>query len=160
MTTTSPATRTNAGTTHSGPYKALISMATQAEQAALDEGISPLLVELIKIRVSQINGCAFCLRMHTNDAVAKGETIERLAVLPAWRESQYFDEQEMAALALAEYLTGIQNSHANTAMYESAVASLTPGQVSAVTWLSVAMNSFNRIAISGAYPVAPAQAAA
>lgn len=160
MTTTSSARRTNAGTTHPEPYNALHALAAQADKAALEEGLSPLLLELIKIRVSQINGCAFCLRMHTNDSLAKGESIERLAVLPAWRESKYFDEQEAAALALAEYITAISDSHANTGMYESAVATLTPGQVSAVTWVALTINSYNRVAISSAYTVAPKKAAA
>jgi len=158
--TTSTARRTNVGTTHPEAYNALHAMAAQADKAALDEGLSPLLLELIKIRVSQINGCAFCLRMHTNDALAKGESIERLAVLPAWRESKYFDEQEAAALALAEYATAISGSHSNTEMYESAVAHLTPGQVSAVTWVALTINSYNRVAISSAYTVAPKKAAA
>jgi AhpD family alkylhydroperoxidase len=160
MTTTSSARRTNAGTTHPEPYNALHALAAQADKAAQDEGLSPLLIELIKIRVSQVNGCAFCLRMHTNDSLAKGESIERLAVLPAWRESKYFDDQEQSALALAEYITAIGDSHANTGLYESAVESLTPGQVSAVTWLAVTINSYNRVAISSAYTVAPKKAAA
>jgi AhpD family alkylhydroperoxidase len=160
MTTTSSARRTNVGTTHPEPYNALHALAAQADKAALDEGLSPLLTELIKIRVSQVNGCAFCLRMHTNDSLAKGESIERLAVLPAWRESKYFDEQERSALALAEYITSIGDSHANTGLYESAVENLTSGQVSAVSWLAVTINSYNRVAISSAYAVAPKKAAA
>jgi AhpD family alkylhydroperoxidase len=114
MTTTSPPGRTNVGTTHPEPYNALHALAAQADRAALAEGLSPLIIELIKIRVSQINGCAFCLRMHTDDSLAKGESIERLAILPAWRESKYFDEKERSALALAEYITVISDSHSNT----------------------------------------------
>ncbi|MGP3918477.1 carboxymuconolactone decarboxylase family protein [Nonomuraea sp. 10N515B] len=64
--------------------------------------VDPLLVELVKIRTSQINGCAFCLRMHTRDALKKGESTDRLAVLPAWAETGYFSEFERAALRLAE----------------------------------------------------------
>lgn len=161
MTTPSSAPRTNVGTTHPEPYNALHALAAQADKAALDEGLTPLLLELVKIRVSQINGCAFCLRMHTNDALAKGESIERLAILPAWREgSRYFDAQERSALALAEYVTAIGDSHTNAGLYESAVAGLTPGQLSAVTWVAITINSYNRVAISSSYTVAPKRAAA
>ncbi|UZX04785.1 carboxymuconolactone decarboxylase family protein [Arthrobacter sp. CDRTa11] len=155
ITTTVKARRTNVGSRHPELYGALTAVGTLADKTALAEGLSPLLIELVKIRVSQINGCAFCLRIHTKDSLAKGETPERLSVLPAWRESLYFDEQERSALALAEYITTIQDSHSNRGLYESAVAHLTPGQVSAVTWLTMTINTYNRIAISGAYPVAP-----
>ena len=99
---TSPA-RTNIGTRHPDLYATIGTMAQLAEQAAMGEGLSPLLIELVKIRVSQINGCAYCLCIHTHDALEKGESPERLSVLPAWKETAYFDDQERAALALAEY---------------------------------------------------------
>lgn len=153
--TTSTELRTNVASQHPELYKATNAAALLANKTALDEGLSPLLIELVKIRASQINGCAFCLRMHTKDALAKGESPERLSVLPAWRESDYFDEQERAALALAEYITAISDSHSNRESYESAVAGLTPGQVSAVTWLSLIINVYNRIAIGSSYTVAP-----
>jgi alkylhydroperoxidase family enzyme len=135
MTTKEKVQRTNVGTRHPQLYRALTPIAKLADTTALEEGLSPLLIELVKLRVSQINGCAFCL--------------------PAWRESDYFDEQERSALALAEYLTLIQDSHRNAGLYESAVAHLTSGQVSAVTWIVMVINTYNRIAISGAFPVAP-----
>ncbi|MFL6097001.1 MAG: carboxymuconolactone decarboxylase family protein, partial [Blastococcus sp.] len=72
-----------------------------------DAGPDPLLAELVKIRISQLNGCAFCLRMHTRDALAKGETSDRLAFFAAWWESQYFTAQEQAALAPAEQVTSL-----------------------------------------------------
>ncbi|MHA7262099.1 carboxymuconolactone decarboxylase family protein [Arthrobacter sp. TMN-37] len=155
MTSKAHPQRTNIGTEHREPYKALAGVSQAADKAALEEGLSPLLIELIKIRVSQINGCAFCLRIHTKDALAKGESAERLSVLPAWRESGYFDEQERSALALAEYMTDIRDSYRNTGLYESATAHLTPGQVSAVSWVAVVINSYNRVAISSAYQVDP-----
>jgi AhpD family alkylhydroperoxidase len=157
MTVTTTPARTNVGTQHPKLYSTLASMAQASDQAALAEGISPLLLELVKIRVSQINGCAYCLRIHTADSLAKGESPERLAVLPAWRETRYFDAQERAALGLAEYITGIEDSHADAGLYESAAGQLTPGQLSALTWVALSINSFNRIAISSAYTVAPAR---
>jgi AhpD family alkylhydroperoxidase len=156
MTITATAPRTNVGSRHPELYGTITTMAALAEKAALAEGLSPLLIELIKIRVSQINGCAYCLRIHTADSLAKGETQDRLSVLPAWRETRYFDEQERSALALAEYLTLVKDSHANRHMYEAAAEHLTPLQLSAVTWVAMAINTFNRIAISSSYRVAPA----
>src|SRR3712207_3077424 len=124
MTITASTPRTNVGTRHPQLYSTLASIAQESDQAALAEGISPLLLELVKIRVSQINGCAYCLRIHTGDALAKGESWERLSVLSAWRETRYFDEQEQAALALAEYVTGISDSQTNAGLYESAAEGL------------------------------------
>jgi AhpD family alkylhydroperoxidase len=152
---TSPA-RTNIGTKHPDLYTTVGAMAELAEQAATGEGLSPLLIELVKIRVSQINGCAYCLRIHGHDSLAKGENPERLSVLSAWKETAYFDAQERAALALAEYLTLINDSTANRSLYESAANQLSPGQLSAVSWVTMAINAFNRIAISSSYKVAPA----
>ena len=80
------------------PYKTFAALDAQVKSAVEQAGLSVLLAELVKIRVSQLNGCAFCLRMHTRDALAAGETTDRLAVLPAWWESQYFTDQEQAAL--------------------------------------------------------------
>ncbi|CAH0265299.1 hypothetical protein SRABI26_03504 [Arthrobacter sp. Bi26] len=145
----------NVAKEHSELYKVAIALSAQADAAAKDAGLPALLIELIKIRTSQINGCAFCMRLHTGDAIKKGETSERLAVLPAWRETSYFTEQEQAALSLSEYVTGIADSHANRRLYEEAVDFLTPQQVSAVTWMTVGINSFNRIALTSSYPVVP-----
>ncbi len=155
MTTKAQPGRTNIGAEHPEPYKALAAVAKRADEAALAEGLSPLLIELVKIRVSQVNGCAFCLRLHTLDALGKGEGAERLSLLPAWRESGYFDEKERSALALAEYITDIRDSHSNKGLYESAAAHLSPGQMSAVSWVALVINSYNRIAISSAYQVSP-----
>lgn len=149
--------RTNVGSKHPELYSALIKFAQMAEQAALAENVPPLVIELVKIRASQINGCAFCLRMHTADALAKGETLERLSLLPAWRETGYFDDQERAALALAEYITMISDASRDRGPYETAAEHLTSGQVSALTWVIMSINSFNRVAISSAYKVAPAK---
>lgn len=148
-------TSINVAKEHSELYKAAIALSTQADAAAQDAGLPELLIELIKIRTSQINGCAFCMRLHTGDAIKKGETGDRLAVLSAWRETSYFTEQEQAALSLSEDVTCIADSHANRPLYEDAVDILTPQQVSAVTWMTVAINTFNRIALTSSYPVEP-----
>ena len=136
---------------HPDAYKQLITLSSQADAAIQAAGLDPRLGELVKIRISQLNGCAFCLRMHTRDAVAKGETADRLAVLAAWWESQYFDARERAALALAEQVTRLSVPESRTWDDDS----LTAEQASAVGWLAVAMNAWNRVAITSHYPVAP-----
>ena len=125
-------------------------------QVALDAeaaGLPHILVELVKIRVSQLNGCAHCLRMHTRDAVAAGESVDRLAVLPAWWESQYFTDQEQAALVLAERITRIADEHTSPTPDTHIPAALSEQQIAAVTWLAVVINGWNRIAITSGYPV-------
>ncbi len=129
----------------------MIDLNKQAEEAFLAAGLDPKLAELVKIRVSQLNGCAFCLRMHTRDAIAKGETADRLAVLAAWWESQYFTDQEQSALGLAEEVTRL--SVPERTDWDN--GSLTEHQISAVSWLAIVMNAWNRIAIRSHYPVAP-----
>lgn len=132
-------------------YQQLVTLSSQADAAVADAGLDPLLAELVKIRVSQINGCAFCLRMHTRDALKKGETTDRLAVVAAWWESQYFSSSERAALALAEEVTDLPVP----AGHDWDDGSLTDAQASAISWLAVAMNAWNRVAITSHYPVAP-----
>lgn len=141
----------NLGKQHPDTYKQLVALNDRAEEAIEAAGLHPRLGDLVKIRVSQINGCAFCIRLHTREAIAKGETSDRLAVLAAWWESQYFTAQEHAALALAEEVTRLpvpQSRAWND-------GSLTDEQASAVSWLAVVVNSWNRVAITSHYPVAP-----
>ena len=142
-------TTPNLSKQHPDAYQRLIALSAEADRAVEAAGLAPILGDLVKIRVSQLNGCAFCLRMHTRDAVAKGETTDRLAVLPAWWESQYFTDAERSALAVAEQVTDIA-SPVRHAVVEGA---LTPEQTSAVAWLAVVMNSWNRVAIFSHYPV-------
>ncbi len=145
--------RTNIGTQQPQLYQATISMSQAADSAARDVGLSQQLLELVRIRVSQLNGCGFCLRMHTRDALASGDTMERISVLPAWRETGYFDDVERDALALAERVTEISGS-ARAERLEPPTA-LTPPQAAAVTWVAIVINSFNRIAISSHYAITP-----
>jgi AhpD family alkylhydroperoxidase len=155
MTTNTAVARTDLGSRHPELYRALAPLAKRADRTAIEEGLSPLLIELVKLRASQINGCAFCLDIHATDALAKGETPIRLGLLPAWRESGHFTEQERSALALTEYLTRIQDAHHNAGLYTSAAAHLSSGQMSAVAWIVLAINAYNRIAISSGYRVIP-----
>jgi len=145
----------NIGKVYPAAYEAMRGLNEQAVVAAADAGLDPKLVELVKIRASQLNGCAFCLRMHTADAVKHGETADRLAVLPGWWESQYFDATEQAALQLTERVT-LQSDHGRLPDRGVDVeAALDERQIAAVTWLTVVINAWNRIAVASHYPVAP-----
>lgn len=141
----------NLGKQHPAAYKAMVELSGQAEAALSAAGLDPLLGELVKIRVSQINGCAFCLRMHTRDALKLGESTDRLSVIAAWWESQYFSDTERAALALAEEVTNLPVPHGGA--WDAQV--LNAEQISAVSWLAIVMNSWNRIALRSQYPVGP-----
>ncbi len=141
----------NLGKQHPVNYRSLATLDKEVGTAIAEAGLDPLLAELVKIRISQLNGCAFCLRMHTRDALAMGETSDRLAVVPAWWESQYFTTQERAALALAEQVTSL----AEPARRPWDDGSLTPEQVSAISWLAIVMNAWNRVAVTSHYPVGP-----
>lgn len=104
--------------------------------------------ELIKIRTSQINGCAFCLDMHTKDALKYGETPQRIFVLPAWRETTLFTPEERAILALAEEVALISNGGVSDATYKNAVDVLGETYVAQAIMATVTINAWNRIAIS------------
>ncbi|GGS83360.1 MULTISPECIES: carboxymuconolactone decarboxylase family protein [Streptomyces] len=145
--------RVNIGKRHPAAYKTLIALSSEVEAAAAAAGLDPLLVELVKIRISQVNGCAFCLRMHTRDALAKGEDPDRIAVLPGWEETGYFSETDRGALRLAEAVTRVADGHVGDEDYAAAAAVLTDDQVSAVAWLATLMNAFNRVAITSRYTV-------
>ncbi|MEU2930501.1 carboxymuconolactone decarboxylase family protein [Streptomyces sp. NPDC048304] len=145
--------RVNIGKQHPAAYKTLIALSSEVDAAAAAAGLDPLLVELLRIRTSQINGCSFCLRMHTRDALAKGENPDRIAVLPAWAETDYFTPTDRAALRLTEAIAGVADGHVGDADYAAAAAGLTADQISAVAWLATVMNAFNRVAITSRYPV-------
>ncbi|MGW8949132.1 carboxymuconolactone decarboxylase family protein [Streptomyces sp. NPDC055709] len=154
MTDTTDTQRVNIGKQDPTSYKALIALSAAVEKSTAEAGLDPLLLELLKIRISQINGCSYCLRMHTRDALKKGENPDRLAVLPSWGETGYFSDTERAALRLAESITLVADGHVSDADYAAAAAVLPEEQVSAVAWLSTVMNAFNRVAITSRYTVA------
>ena len=111
-------------------------------------GLEPSLRELVKIRASQINGCAYCIDMHTKDARTVGETEQRLYALPAWRETPFFNEKERAALAFTESVTLLSVDHVPTEDYEAVAAHFNPDEVAALVSLIVAINAWNAIAVS------------
>jgi AhpD family alkylhydroperoxidase len=121
-------------------------------------GLEPGLIDLIKTRASQINGCAYCIHMHTHEARARGEKEERLYLLDAWRESPLYSERERAALAWPEAVTLISRTHAPDAIYEEARRHFTEEELVKLTVAIGAINSWNRIAI-GFRSVHPVKAA-
>ncbi|MFC6099854.1 carboxymuconolactone decarboxylase family protein [Olivibacter domesticus] len=109
--------------------------------------------ELIKIRVSQINGCAYCINKHTKDARAAGETEQRIFLLSAWKEVPLFSEEEKAILALVEEMTLIAEKGVSDEVYNKAIALLGQSYATAVIMGIVAMNAWNRIGITTAREV-------
>jgi AhpD family alkylhydroperoxidase len=125
-------------------------------------GLEPSLIELVKTRASQINGCAFCIHMHTRDARARGETEERLYLLDAWRESPLYSDRERAAFAWTEAATLVAQTHIPDDVYETARAQFDERELVNLTLLVGAINAWNRIAIGfrAMHPVKSAHAAA
>ncbi|MFJ8625128.1 carboxymuconolactone decarboxylase family protein [Kitasatospora sp. NPDC093550] len=139
-------------------YKALVAAAEATREVAAEAGLDRRLVELVNLRVSQINGCAFCLNVHTKAALREGETPQRLGVLPAWRDTELFDARERAALTLAEATTSPADAAAQEAAYGAAREVLSEAEISAVVWVAITINSFNRVSILSKHPVRPAPA--
>lgn len=110
--------------------------------------IAPNLQELIRIRVSQINGCGYCINSHTRDAIALGETTQRLFALAAWWETPFFTEEEQAVLKLAEEATRISEKGVSDQTYEQALRLLGETKLAQVIFITTTINSWNRIAIS------------
>lgn len=118
-----------------------------AVEAWISRSFDPRLMELVKVRVSQMNGCAYCLHLHRQDAVKMGETDERMLLLSAWHESQLYTDRERAALAWAEALTKIDEGRAPDADYEAAHSLFSEDDLLTLS-IGVAMiNAWNRLAI-------------
>ncbi|MFL5697120.1 MAG: carboxymuconolactone decarboxylase family protein [Ktedonobacteraceae bacterium] len=118
------------------------------ERYVRGSGLEPSLLELVKLRASQINGCAYCIDMHWKDARARGESEQRLYGLMAWRESPYYTERERAALAWTEAVTLIADSHVPDELYEEVRQSFNETELVNLTFALVAINGWNRLAIS------------
>jgi AhpD family alkylhydroperoxidase len=118
------------------------------ERYVRESGLEPSLLELVKLRASQINGCAYCIDMHWKDARARGESEQRLYWLMAWRESPYYTERERAALAWTEAVTLIADSHVPDELYEEVRQYFNETELANLTFALVAINGWNRLAIS------------
>lgn len=135
-------------------WKAVVTLSQAATASVRDAGLDDQLIELVNIRVSQINGCGYCLHVHVPKALEAGVSDQRLGLVAAWRESeQIFSAEERAALALAEAVTTLprqEDLHVTQVMSADA---LTDAQYSAVQWLAMTMNLTNRISILSHHPV-------
>jgi AhpD family alkylhydroperoxidase len=116
-------------------------------------GLEPLLLELVKMRASQVNGCAYCLDMHSKDARALGESEQRLHLLAAWREAPCYDARERAAMAWCEDLTLISKRGAPDAVYNRLEQTFSAEEIVVLTLAILAINGWNRLAISMRSPV-------
>ncbi|MFD5871389.1 carboxymuconolactone decarboxylase family protein [Streptomyces sp. NPDC060322] len=134
-------------------YHAMTATAEAVRTAAQETGLPRTLVELVNLRVSQINGCAFCLDVHTRAALRAGETTQRLGVLAAWRDTEVFTGQERAALALAEATTRPADAALQEDAYATARRTLSDDEISAVIWVAITINAFNRVSIMSKHPV-------
>jgi AhpD family alkylhydroperoxidase len=139
-------------------YEAMLALERYLHRCGLERS----LIELVKLRASQINGCAFCIDMHTKDARAAGETEQRLYLLDAWQESPFYSARERAALAWTEAVTRVSETHVPDEVYEEAGRHFSDKELVDLNWVVVAINAWNRLAISfrlppGTYQPAPGQ---
>jgi AhpD family alkylhydroperoxidase len=126
-------------------YKAMLDL----DAAVADSGLDPQLQELVKLRASQINGCAYCLDMHAADAIKAGERHERLHVLAGWREAPtWFDDRERAALAFAEAVTQIGPNGVSDEVYDAAAEQFSEAELGALLFVVMTVNAWNRLAIT------------
>jgi len=111
-------------------------------------GIPAPLRELVRIRASQLNGCAYCVNMHTKDALAGGDTVARVAAVSVWRESPFFTARERAALALTETITRADDTHVPQSDWNEAAALFDPDELGALVALIVVINAWNAVGVS------------
>ena len=122
------------------------------EQYLAGCGFDHKFMHLLKLRASQINGCAFCIDMHSIDARAAGETEQRLYALDAWRETPFFDDRERAALAWIEAVTLVSQSHVPDAVYDEARKHFSEQEIFDLTFVAATINAWNRIAVTARTP--------
>jgi AhpD family alkylhydroperoxidase len=144
MTTNDHAPRMNLAKAAPDVYKAMLAL-----DSAAGTGLDPALTELVRIRASQINGCAYCLDMHTKDARARGESEQRIYLLNAWRESAaFYSEKEQAALALTEAVTLVSQTHVPDDVYAVASKHFPEAELAQLIGLILTINAWNRIAVT------------
>jgi AhpD family alkylhydroperoxidase len=123
------------------PYRAMIELGDSIE-------LDPPLRELVNLRASILNGCAYCVDMHTKDARKGGESEQRLYAVAAWHEAPFFDDRERAALALTDAVTLISDGHVPREVWDQAAAHFEPPELAQLVWAITSINSWNRIAVS------------
>ncbi len=135
--------RLNYGQTAPGAMHAMSALESYVRESGLERS----LLELVKIRSSQINGCAYCLDMHTKDARANGETEQRIYTLSAWRETPFFSDRERAALLWAETLTSLSQNDVSDEVFEAVHAQFSDEEMVNLTMAIIAINGWNRLAV-------------
>ena len=136
--------RIDYSTTASGVLKAMLDL----ERAVRQSGIETKLLQLVRLRASQINGCAYCIDMHTKDARAEGETEQRLYGLTAWRETPFYSDRERAALEWTEAVTEIGKDHVPDELFEQVSKHFSESELANLTLAIVAINGWNRFSIA------------
>ena len=134
-------TRVKVDKSNTDAYRAMLGVERYLAQCRIEKPLQ----ELIKLRVSQINGCAYCLDMHWKDAQSSGESEQRLYSLPAWRECPYYSERERAALRLAEELTRIADLHLQEEVLEQTREHFSDEEIGDLVWAIAAINTWNRV---------------
>lgn len=134
-------------------YQGLTKTAAELRAQATEAGLSRTTLELVNIRVSQLNRCLFCLDLHTRVALEEGESAQRIAVLPVWQEAELFTDVERAALTIAEAVTEVTAGHLTDEQYAAAREHLSDDQVSVLVWSAIMINTFNRISILSRHPI-------
>ena len=134
---------------HASDFSGAMSRLDRAATKQLDKvDFDHRLRELVRIRASQLNGCAYCIDMHTKDARAIGETEQRLYALPTWRETPYFTTRERAALAFTESVTLLARDHVPNEAYDAVAAEFAPDEIAALVSLIVTINAWNAVGVS------------
>jgi AhpD family alkylhydroperoxidase len=136
-------------------YTALDAFSKTVGTVAADAGIDARLKELVQIHASQLNGCAFCVRIHVDRAVEAGVDADTIAQIATWRESGVFSDRERAGLELAEEYVYIHDGGISDDVYDRVGGILSEKEYVALSWLLVSITAFNRVAIAGRYPVPP-----
>ena len=148
-------TRVHLSKSEPAAEKALAAFSAEVAKVGAANGIENRLSELLQLHISQLNGCAFCVRVHVDAALKAGATTDDIAQLATWRESGVFTERERAALELGEAFTFIHEGGIPDDVYDHVGGILSEKEYTALSWISVSINAFNRIAIAGRYPVPP-----
>ena len=147
--------RVHLSKTEPAAYKALDELAKTVGEILTTNGIDDRLRELVMIHSSQLNGCAYCTRVHVDRAVAAGVTLDTISQIATWRESGVFSDRDRAALELAEAYVYIHNCGVSDEVYNRVGSVFTEKEYAALSWACVSINAFNRVVIAGRYPVLP-----
>lgn len=149
------AARVHLSKTRPSAYEKLAAFSKEVGELARAAGMEPLLCELVQMRASQINGCAYCLRVHTKKSLELGETAERLTMLPAWRDAGLYSKRERAALALTEAITLVSHGNVSDEVYEASREVFDEEEFATLSWMIISINTFNRVAVTSRYLVDP-----